>query len=137
MKLKIGINHHWKQILTATACSVFVGCGATPDGISNNSDTGYTQVTETEISNYFGRKFSLDGNHIVLNEGGTFDGTWKSEPIEGTWEMKDGYWCRVLTVFFDAPKKGIEDCQLWEAKGDTVRGTRDRGKGISFIYAVK
>jgi len=106
--------------------------------IAKDSES-FTQVTEAELPNHMGKKWDLNGDYIVVAEDGTFDGTWKNQPIAGTWEMKDGYWCRVLTVFFEPERTGSEDCQLIEANqtGDKLRGTRNRGKGISFVYAVK
>jgi len=97
----------------------------------------YDRVTADSIGSLVGKKLELNGNNISLSEDGTFSGTWKNVPIAGTWEMKDDYFCRVLTEFHNSDSLGSEDCQLWELKENSVRGTRDRGNGSSFIYAIK
>jgi hypothetical protein len=103
---------------------------------------GYEQITATTINLIFDKQlFLFDGeiqteNFIIVRSDGTFDGTWEDAPIAGTWEMRDGYWCRFLTEFFNPAAVGSEDCQLWELRGNQIRGTRDRGMGNSFIYNI-
>jgi len=107
-------------------------------------NTAFTQITEATINTVFDKQlfFFDEGNNvqtanfIVVRENGTFDGTWESEPIAGTWEMRDGNWCRILTAFFNADRLNSEDCQLWERSGIRIRGTRDGGAGVSFIYNI-
>lgn len=130
MKVKMRTT---RTILMALATLFVAACQQMPTKNNNN----YAQVTADTIPSYYGKKISLEGNHIVLAEDGTFDGTWRSEPIAGKWEMRDGYWCRVLTVFFQADRLNQEDCQLWESSEGKLRGTRNRGKGQSFVYSVE
>ena len=121
-----------KAGLVLAAVAVVAGCKT---GVTKPDD--FVQVTEAEIGNYLGKTLELNGNYIVLAEGGVFSGRWNNASIAGTWAMKDGYWCRVLTEFFEADKLNREDCQLWEASGSQLRGTRDKGQGQNFIYHVK
>ena len=125
------------------ACALTtVGCQATsvkpeaavaPEAISKSE---YSQVTNESIGNLVGKKLDQNGDFISLTDDGTFSGTWKNKPIAGNWEMRDGYWCRVLTVFHDQSALNKEDCQLWEIDGNALRGTRAKGTGDSFVYTV-
>jgi len=118
-------------------CSLFILAGCVTTGTSNlTGDSAFTQVTDKNINDLFGKQIDLDGNFISLSEDRTFSGTWKNSPIAGTWEIRDNYWCRVLTVFHDESALNKEDCQLWELNGDRIRGTRDKGRGKSFVYTV-
>ena len=90
----------------------------------------YVRVTGESVSALVDKKLyldDLDGNNISLSDDGTFDGKWDGAPIAGTWEMRDDYWCRVLTEFKESARLGAEDCQLWEFDGASVRGTRNKG----------
>ena len=124
-----------RTTLMATATLFVAACQQMP--IEHDNESNFTRVTVDTIPLFYGKKISLEGNHIVLAEDGTFDGTWRSEPIAGKWEMRDGYWCRVLTVFFQADRLNQEDCQLWESSEGKLRGTRSKGKGQSFVYSVE
>ena len=97
----------------------------------------FTRVTQLEIDNYIGKKIQLNDNFIMLSDDGTFTGQWNEGPIAGDWEMKEDYWCRVLTEFYQPERLNQEDCQIWEANGSMLRGTRDKGTGKSFVYTVK
>jgi len=107
-----------------------------------DTDDGFVQITDETISAFFDKQLflfngeSLTENFIVVRDGGSFDGTWNDAPIAGTWEMRDGYWCRVITEFFNPDRLGSEDCQLWELNENRIRGTRDRGTGASFVYNI-
>lgn len=101
-----------------------------------STDNAREQVTAETINQLFGKQLFLENNFIVVRNNGTFDGTWSDEPIAGTYEMRDGYFCRILTQFFDTERTNIEDCQLWERDATTVKGTRDRGTGASWVYTI-
>lgn len=101
-----------------------------------STEVGRVQVTGESINQLFDKQLFLNENFIVVRASGTFDGTWSEEPIAGTYEMIDGYFCRVLTAFHDASRLNTEDCQLWERDASTVKGTRARGTGISFVYTI-
>ena len=109
-------------------------CTACQKQLSVNKE--YSQVTSESIGSLMGKRIDLDGDYISLTDDGTFSGTWKDKPIAGNWEMRDGYWCRVLTVFHDQDALNKEDCQLWEIDGNALRGTRAKGTGVSIMYTV-
>jgi len=131
------MKNNMNILSTILGCTFFILVGCATTGTSNLSDdSAFTQVTDESIGSLIGKQLDLNGNYISLSEDRTFSGTWKNSPITGTWEMRDNYWCRVLTVFHDRTALNKEDCQLWELNGDRVRGTRDKGKGQSFIYTL-
>lgn len=101
-----------------------------------------TQITSDNIDTLFDKNLfshngtELEDNFIVVRSDSSFDGTWNDAPIAGTWEMRNGFWCRILTQFFNPDSTGTEDCQLWTRTGDVITGTRDMGNGTSFDYHI-
>ena len=93
-------------------------------------------MTVESIDSLIGKKLVLNGSYISPSADGTFFGTWKNKPAVGTWKMKDDYFCWVLTEFHNTDSLGSEDCQLWELKGNNLRGTRDKVAGSSYIYKI-
>ncbi len=127
---------------TGFVSSVTISAGDTL-ALSGDGTSQYVQITSESISELFDKSLflfngeELEDDFIIVRNDGTFDGTWNEAPIAGSWEMRDNFFCRVLTVFFDQSRTGTEDCQLWEIKDDSVRGTRDMGNGSSFIYKIR
>ena len=82
-----------------------------------------------------GRTISLDqGQSFIISENGTLDGSWDGKPLVGTYEMRDGFFCRTLSQGPRGPSP--EDCQLLVLDGNSLTGSRDRGNGDSFTYTV-
>jgi hypothetical protein len=125
-----------KFVAATMLISLISACQQVPTQDDGAASTGYSRVTSDVLPNLYDKKLSLDGNYLIVTADGNFSGIWNSEPMAGTWEMQDDYFCRVLTQFFKSENTGSEDCQLWEISGDKVRGTRNKGKGSSFIYKV-
>lgn len=69
-----------------------------------------------------------------LNSDGSIDGDIGKGPAVGTWEFKDGYWCREFT---SGVGKGTYDCQTIELAGNLGRFTRNRGNGDAGVFALK
>jgi len=102
-------------------------------------DSGLGRITGDTIDTLFDKRLfhsSREEGFIILMSDGTFSGTWEEEPIAATWEMRDDFFCRVLTEFHNTASTGIEDCQLWTRIGNQVRGQRDRGNGTTFFYNI-
>ena len=121
-----------RNILIGVSTVGLSACAST-QGIESGTiaTSNYTRVTTDEMQSYIDKKLTLKGNHFVISEDGTFSGNWNGSGISGTWEFKDGYWCR------DMPSsKTPYDCQLWESDGDKLRVTRNKGKGERFDYKV-
>ena len=54
--------------------------------------------------------------------------------LTGTWDWKDGYFCRQMDWSgMDIPF----DCQLVEARGEEVRFTVDKGEGDSALFRLR
>lgn len=111
-----------------------VSCASNPTA---QSSTPFIQITDISSEGIFGKQLTLDNNYIVLNEDGSVNGVWANGPAAGTWEMRNGLWCRVYTKFAVADFVNNEDCQLFERSGDTIRATRDGGSGSSYLLAIK
>lgn len=125
-------------LVLTTAC-------ATGTSTNGGDEKPMVRITADSISGLFNKRmFFINGdgneernNYFVLRNNGSADGTWNNEPLVGTWEMRDDYWCRILTEFHNAASIGPEDCQLWERMGDdTIRVTRDRGAGNSWTQGI-
>ncbi len=102
-----------------------------------NVTDNYVRVTSENVSVLIGKKLSLNGNSIFLSEDGTFLGTWDGAPVAGSWDMRGGFWCRVLTEFKDESRLGLKECQLWEMDENSMRATINKGKACSFIYSIE
>ncbi len=75
-----------------------------------------------------------DTDYVVMSSDGTLTGDFGGVDTRGTWEVKDGYFCRVLTA---GPRGASpEDCQLVVRKGDVLSITRERGAGPTFDYTI-
>ena len=110
-------------------------CKSTPP--EREQDDGFKRVNIAAVGALIGKKIKLDNNYIVLDDDGSFAGSWSGKTIKGVWAMRDNYWCRTLTEFFQANRVGQEDCQLWEVSGNKLRGTRSKGSGNSFLYTIE
>ncbi|MEL6127968.1 MAG: hypothetical protein AAFR57_16495 [Pseudomonadota bacterium] len=97
---------------------------------------GYTRISEEAefVDKVVGKRLTIDGNFVVIAADGTFAGNFNDTDLAGIWNWsEDGYWCRTITV---GPQRA-EDCQLFEIFGTALRGTRDRGDGVSFVYEIE
>lgn len=79
-----------------------------------------------------GKTISNSTTSVRINKNGTLTGITNGTEIAGTWEFRDGAWCRTIT----SPAPSAEDCQLWRVDGSTVTIKRDRGKGSTLRFVV-
>lgn len=75
-----------------------------------------------------------DARRFVIDPNGTLSGSWDGKPLVGTYEMRDGFFCRELQQ--GPGGASPEDCQLFVLDGDQLSVTRDRGNGGSFTYTI-
>lgn len=94
----------------------------------------YTRIkTEADFRKLVvGKKLWLDKNNFVIRANGRLRGKFSGQTVKGLWEWREGYWCRTLTE----PRQNT-DCQTWSVDGKSLRVTRQRGKGKSFVYTIK
>ena len=118
-------------ILSAFVMLGISACASTGGGTSAESD--YFQMTEFTAfeGGVIGKKLLYkpnESNHITIDADGTWKGTWNGSPIFGEWEWDDAAFCRTINT-------GEPDCQTVEMSStyDSLRFTRDRGKGPSWI----
>lgn len=99
-------------------------------------DIGFVQITDLSQENIFGKQLQQDANFIILNSDGNLTGTWGDEPVVGTWEMRDGFWCRTYSEFYLSEFSNVEECHLWERNGNRIRATRDSGNGTTYPLTI-
>ena len=118
-----------------TALLGLAACQTTTDADASSQSSVQQLATQTDMSAITGKTLTLNpGQSFVISDDGTLAGTWDGGPLIGTYEMKDGYFCRTLSAGPSGPSP--EDCQLLVLDGDQLMGTRDRGNGVSFTYTV-
>ncbi len=70
-------------------------------------------------------------NTVVIAGEGTWSGKWNGETIAGEWVWEESAYCRTIN-------DGKRDCQQIEMsdKFDSIRMTRNRGKGDSWVMLL-
>jgi len=144
--IQIGISKgEMKMKLLATAATVAVITACTAN-VDNSTKTGVEPAKEmagvritndSELAVLIGKKLTIKNDYAVINADGTLSGSFKNLPIEGTWVMSDGYWCRTLTKASEHALKIPTDCQLFMLDGNNLNATRNKGNGKSFTYVVE
>jgi hypothetical protein len=123
-----------KSILVVLFCFSLAACGSNP---TKQESVEFVQITDMASEGIFGKRLTLEDNYIVLNENGSVNGVWAGGAAVGTWEMREGFWCRTYTEFAVADFINDEDCHLLERSGNTIRGSRNRGSGASYLLNIK
>lgn len=71
---------------------------------------------------------------INVEPNGTLRGRALGSDVSGTWDWKDGYFCReILWSDVEIP----HNCQLVEQNADKLRFTSDRGAGRSAAFTLR
>jgi hypothetical protein len=110
-----------------TACA-----GTAPTSEPTNFNGRIT--TESEFSLVVGRRLTRNADFVVINADGTFTGRYSDVVASGTWEFRDGFFCRIVLQGPSGPDP--EDCQTSDLQGNTLTFTRDRGTGGTVVYTV-
>jgi len=129
LKLKIAA-------LLIVSSTLISACQQAPKNAQTAIQGNFTAVTESDLSSLAGKKLTLENNFVILSEDGSIEGTWSDSPVVGTWEMKEGLWCRTYSEFFTSDLVGDEECHLWERDGNMIKGTREGGKGTSYLLTA-
>lgn len=90
----------------------------------------FTRVTDRDefLRLVTGKELKYTGTTLEVRPNGTIVGRAIRWPITGTWEWRDGYFCRVMDW------GGYEispNCQQVDVRGNTMKFTSDRGTGQS------
>ena len=97
--------------------------------------SGMQLATQNDLNAVIGKTLTFNpGESFVIAANGTMKGNWGGAPLVGTYEMRDGFFCRTLSQGPRGPSP--EDCQLLILNGSSLDVTRDRGNGGSFSYTV-
>lgn len=73
-----------------------------------------------------GRQLTRTGIALTVDTAGEIAGRAFGARVSGAWRWEDGFFCR--TLYLGRRDLGA-NCQLVEARGDTLRFTLDRGAG--------
>ncbi len=91
--------------------------------------------SEADFATLFGKRLGFgEDDFLTINPNGTLSGEFGGVRTLGTWEVRDGFWCRELTAGPRGPSP--EDCQQFVRDGNTLNVTRDRGEGAPFVYTI-
>ena len=92
-------------------------------------------TSEADFATIYGKRLGFgDADFLTINANGTLSGEFSGTRTLGTWEIRDGFWCRELTAGPRGPSP--ENCQMFVRSGNTLNVTLDRGEGSSFSYTV-
>lgn len=110
------------------------GCTGTSEPMSLATVPGQ-MTTEAEFAALAGRRLETgEADFVVLNADGTLTGVYGGIETLGTWELRDGYFCRVVTT---GPAGAMaEDCQLFVRDGNQLTISRDKGAGKAAVYTI-
>jgi len=110
-------------------------CQAVTETVGPAQAVGKQLETQSDMAAVIGNTLTLGpGQSFVISDNGTLNGSWNGMPLVGTYEMRDGYFCRTLSA--GPGGASPEDCQLLVLEGTNLMGTRDRGNGASFTYTI-
>lgn len=118
------------RALSAAALTVLLAGTAAAEGFVRIADR------ETFLDTVAGRelRYGMFGIALRVLPDGRIDGEAMGWGVTGTWEWRDGYFCRELDW---SGTRIPANCQLVEANGNRVRFTVDRGAGRSAAFALR
>jgi hypothetical protein len=124
-----------KLALLCVASLGLAACQTTVDGTASAPAGGMQLASQSDMNAITGRTLTFGPDQsFVISGNGTLNGSWDGAPLVGTYEMRDGFFCRTLSQGPRGPSP--EDCQLFILDGNTINVTRERGTGVSFDYTV-
>lgn len=92
---------------------------------------GMQLATQSDMAAIVGKRLTFaSGQYLTVTADGKITGAWDGQDLTGTYEMRDGFVCREISI------RPGEDCQLWILNGNELIGSRDRGNGAQFTYTV-
>lgn len=120
------------KYFAALAFVAISACQMTDDA---GETAGMRLATQSDLNAIVGKTITFEpGQSFVISSNGTLNGSWDGAPLTGTYQMRDGFFCRTLSQGPRGPSP--EDCQLMVLDGNALAVTRDRGNGGSFTYTV-
>ncbi len=99
---------------------------------------GFARISDRDrfVDTVAGRELRMWplGISLVVEPDGVIRGNALGWDVTGTWEWRDGYFCREM----DWSGYAIPmNCQLVEAEGESVRFTVDQGRGDSASFSLR
>ncbi|MDD9724565.1 hypothetical protein PVV74_03755 [Roseovarius sp. SK2] len=81
-----------------------------------------------------GRKAVASWGWVISQPNGTVVGQVDGEKAAGSWEWKNGFWCRTISF---GSKDMPHDCQAVFHKGSTAIFIRDKGQGDQVVLTLQ
>ncbi|MEM0948938.1 MAG: hypothetical protein AAGK37_16170 [Pseudomonadota bacterium] len=121
-------------VCALVAASMLAGCQS---GTSSAppAQTGATPISTAAAFNseIVGKTLTIGESSLVIASNGTMSGTFNNAPLRGTWQFRDGQFCRTLTQH--STRAPTNDCQTFVLDGEG--GVMISGaSGRSFTYAI-
>lgn len=119
-----------KRVLPAIVSTGLLAGAADAEGFVRIADreTFLDTVANREL------RYGMFGISLRVLPDGRIDGEAMGWGVTGTWEWRDGYFCREMD-WSGTPIPA--NCQLVETSGERVRFTVDRGAGRSAAFALR
>ena len=89
-------------------------------------------TTMADMAPILDRRLEFGAGHTVLVSDGSLGGVVADRALTGTWEMRDGFFCRTIT----SGHGEAVDCQVYVLDGNTLTVTRDEGAGSVGTFLV-
>lgn len=93
---------------------------------------GRIATREAFVNTAAGRTVANADTSVTITRDGRITGITHGNTISGTWEWRDGFWCRTITQ----PVVTDEDCQVWIVEGNRLTVIRDRGTGDTLAFEI-
>jgi hypothetical protein len=115
-------------VLSISVAALVAACGDTALPVTDGRITTEQQFMDTVA----GKSAANQLAEVSIHRDGRVTGVSDGQPFAGTWEWRDGFWCRTITEPVAVP----EDCQVWEIRDGLLIITRDRGQGSQLRYTL-
>ena len=79
-------------------------------------------------------RFGDKNGYFVIHEDGTLTGKFNNKKLTGKWTWEGQFFCRTTKL---GTRKSGRDCQVIVVDGDTLTGSRKKGKGKTFSWKLQ
>ena len=127
------------------AALALAGCVET-SGSTEDKPEPTPITTKAQFAEYYGKKLvhGRDKKYnseqfVTLSSDGSISGSWDGANVTGSFEIKNGKFCREVTVGSNASPY---QCQTWlrgvgETDSNIIYGFRSEGAGDNFYYTIE
>ncbi|MEM9212532.1 MAG: hypothetical protein AAGA63_13700 [Pseudomonadota bacterium] len=96
--------------------------------------TGFAGGTEDAVNTILGKKLYGDDLVLTVKKNGKITGKWKGDTLKGAWEIRDGDFCRTMSVNGQELGTSCQAVQLVEGgvKFSDVKGANRKPRIYTF-----